>query len=48
MGALTLWWGILGRNYLVEVKTATGKLEESQIAWHAAWKGQVLCDMQRG
>lgn len=33
--------GILGRNYLVEIKTATGELEESQIAWHAAWKGQV-------
>ena len=27
-------------NYLMEVKTATGKLNEKQVKWHDNWKGQ--------
>lgn len=29
------------RNYLLEVKAPTGKLNEEQEDWHAAWRGQV-------
>jgi hypothetical protein len=29
------------RNYLVEVKTLEGELNEVQQAWHAGWRGQV-------
>lgn len=28
-------------NYLLEVKTETGKLNDMQIDWHGRWKGQV-------
>ena len=28
-------------NYLLEVKSARGKLNERQIEWHGGWKGQV-------
>lgn len=30
-----------GCNYLLEVKTPTGKRRPSQIDWHAKWAGQV-------
>lgn len=33
--------GVGGRNYLVEVKTETGKLRPKQEAWHRLWRGQV-------
>jgi Holliday junction resolvase len=33
--------GFRGVSYLIEVKTAKGKLTRDQVAWHAGWKGQV-------
>lgn len=33
--------GCGGRNYLVEVKTPTGKLRPKQEVWHRQWRGQV-------
>jgi Holliday junction resolvase len=33
--------GTGGRNYLVEVKTETGKLRPKQADWHRLWRGQV-------
>lgn len=32
--------GAHGMNYILEVKSATGKLTPEQKAWHSAWKGQ--------
>ena len=29
-------------NLLIEVKTATGKLEKNQVIWHALWRGSVV------
>lgn len=28
------------RNWILEVKTVTGKLNKRQQAWHADWRGQ--------
>ncbi len=33
--------GFRGRNYLLEVKTAKGKLRASQTAFLGRWKGQA-------
>ena len=33
--------GFRQSTYLLEVKTAKGKLTKDQVVWHAAWKGQV-------
>lgn len=30
-----------GINYLLEVKTKTGKLTDTQVDWHNEWTGQV-------
>ena len=32
------WHGI---NYLIEIKTDTGKLNSNEIRWHKNWNGQV-------
>ena len=34
--------GYKGVNYLVEIKTASGKLNAKQIKWHNKWKGQKV------
>lgn len=41
-GPLDAIVGFKGRNYLVEVKTATGKLRASQQAFLARWQGQAV------
>lgn len=33
--------GYQGQNFLIEVKTKTGKLRKGQITWHENWDGQV-------
>jgi len=33
--------GYRGANYLLEVKTASGKLRRAQLTWHPEWRGQV-------
>ena len=33
--------GYQGINYLMEVKTAKGKLRTGQIEWHDNWRGQT-------
>jgi hypothetical protein len=33
--------GYRRRNYVFEVKTLTGELNELQLEWHAAWRGRV-------
>ena len=33
--------GFRGMTYLLEVKTAKGKLTKDQRAWHPAWRGHV-------
>jgi len=38
---LDLLVGFRGRNYLLEVKTAKGKLRASQAAFLEAWDGQA-------
>lgn len=40
-GAPDLLVGHAGRNYLLEVKTLTGRIERGQYEWHAAWRGQA-------
>jgi hypothetical protein len=40
-GPLDLLVGFRGANYLLEVKTAKGKLRASQEAFVRRWKGQV-------
>jgi Holliday junction resolvase len=40
-GVPDLMVGVNQTNYLLEVKTAKGKLTKDQVVWHAAWKGQV-------
>lgn len=32
--------GLGGENYLVEVKTRTGKLSDGQQTWHENWHGR--------
>ena len=34
--------GYRGFNHLVEIKTRTGRLTADQVAFHAAWEGNVL------
>jgi hypothetical protein len=41
-GPLDLLVGFRGANYLLEVKTARGKLRASQIAFIRDWRGQAL------
>lgn len=33
--------GFRGKNWLIEIKSAHGKLSDSQAEWHALWGGQV-------
>jgi Holliday junction resolvase len=33
--------GLRGVNYLIEIKTDTGKLNSNEIRWHKNWNGQV-------
>lgn len=33
--------GYRGVNYLLEIKTAKGKLTKDQKTWHPLWRGQV-------
>jgi hypothetical protein len=33
--------GWRGVNYLMEIKTDTGKLNQREKVWHADWRGQV-------
>ena len=33
-------WCTVRTNYLMEVKTLTGKLNDKQVEWHGRWKGQ--------
>lgn len=45
-GVPDLLVGYQGRNFLLEAKPETGtkkqlSLRETQVKWHAAWKGQV-------
>lgn len=40
-GVPDLLVGYRGRNYLIEVKTASGKLTKHQEKWHPLWRGQV-------
>lgn len=40
-GPLDLLVGFRGANYLLEVKTATGKLRASQEAFLGHWQGQA-------
>lgn len=39
---LDLLVGFRGRNYLIEVKTAKGKVRPSQAQFFARWKGQAI------
>ncbi len=41
-GPLDLLVGFRGHNYLLEVKTATGRLRASQTAFLASWRGQAV------
>ena len=40
-GVPDLLIGYSGRNYLLEVKTKKGKLNDDQRTWHVQWNGQV-------
>ena len=40
-GVPDLLIGYSGRNYLLEVKTKKGKLNDDQRTWHTKWSGQV-------
>jgi hypothetical protein len=39
---LDLLVGYRGKNYLIEVKTAKGKLRPSQVKFFDRWKGQAI------
>lgn len=41
-GPLDLLVGFMGTNYLIEVKTAKGKLRASQERFLGRWKGQAI------
>ncbi len=41
-GPLDMLVGFRGANYLLEVKTATGKLRPSQERFLSRWKGQAI------
>ncbi len=38
-GCPDLLVGFRGYNFLIEVKTETGKLKDGQAEWHQAWRG---------
>ena len=40
-GVPDLLVGFRGATYLLEVKMPAGRLSSDQVAWHAAWRGQV-------
>lgn len=40
-GCPDLLVGFRGRNLLMEVKVAKGKLTPDQVTWHGGWEGQV-------
>lgn len=40
-GVPDLLVGHRGLNFLIEVKPLDGILRDSQLAWHASWRGQV-------
>jgi hypothetical protein len=40
-GCPDLLVGYAGRNYLLEIKIAGGKVRPDQADWHATWHGQV-------
>lgn len=40
-GAPDICVGYMGANYLFEIKSTRGKLNEKQIEWFASWRGQV-------
>jgi len=40
-GVPDLLVGYMGENYLLEVKHSKKGLNDDQIDWHAAWRGQV-------
>jgi hypothetical protein len=33
--------GIDGKNYLLEIKTRTGRMTPDESEWHRAWRGDV-------
>jgi hypothetical protein len=39
-GCPDLLVGFLGVNYLLEVKTLRGRLNDRERAWHRAWRGR--------
>lgn len=41
-GVPDLLVGFRGNNYLLEVKTAKGKLTEPEHAWFEGWRGQCV------
>lgn len=41
-GVPDLLIGWRGYNFLVEIKTSTGKLDELQVEWHDKWRGQAM------
>ena len=40
-GCPDLLVGFRGCNYVLEVKTPTGKRKDAQVDWHADWRGDV-------
>ena len=40
-GCPDLLIGYHGRNILIEVKTATGKITDDELAWITGWKGRA-------
>ncbi len=34
--------GFRGETYLLEVKSPKGRLEDSQVTWHADWRGRPV------
>jgi hypothetical protein len=40
-GAPDLLIGFRGKNYLIEIKSDHGRLNNDQKMWHGTWNGQV-------
>jgi hypothetical protein len=40
-GCPDLLVGFRKKNYLLEIKTVTGKLTPDQVTWHEIWQGKV-------
>lgn len=40
-GVPDLLVGYRGQNWLVEVKSKSGKLTPAQVKWHGIWQGQI-------